>query len=137
MYRPKGRAQEAAERFAERRRREDTAPRLSSEIPELATLRLEVEERAGTSVGADSKHVRHVIVDRAPALFLMPCGDNACRDGGHDLTSSILRELRIAAPRFEAEGACRGTIGPSECRRTIRVVGIAGYLQRGQQPVGR
>lgn len=137
MYRPKGRAQEAAERFAERRRREDAAPRLSNEIPELATLRLEVEERAGTAVGADSKHVRHVIVDRAPALFLVPCGDNACRDGGHDLTSSILRELRSSTSRFETEAACRGTIGPSECRRSIRVIGIAAYQQRGQQPPAR
>jgi hypothetical protein len=127
MYRPKGRAQEAAERFAERRRREDSAPRLSEEIPALANLRLEVEERAGTCVGADSKHVRHVIVDRAPALFVLPCGDTTCRDGGHDLTANILRELRSATSRFEAEAACRGTVGPTECRRSIKVVGIAAY----------
>src|ERR1700685_4293591 len=68
---------EAAERFAERRRREDEAPRLHTRVPALAPLRLEVEERRPASPVVDSRHMRH-IVDTAPALFMLPCGDPAC-----------------------------------------------------------
>ena len=127
MSRARSRMSEAAQRFAERRRREDEAPRLSDQVPQLATLRLEMEERAAVSVGADNKYVRHVVVDNAPALFVVPCGDPACRDGGHDLTSSILRELRNNAERFEAQGTCRGVTGNTECRRALKVIGTATY----------
>jgi hypothetical protein len=39
-----GRSREAHLRFAERRRREDEARRLHDEVPQLRTLKLEVEE---------------------------------------------------------------------------------------------
>ena len=44
----RGRNSEAAQRSAERRRREDEAPRLRERVPALATLRLEIEEHRGT-----------------------------------------------------------------------------------------
>src|SRR5829696_4377791 len=125
MTRARSRMSEAAQRFAERRRKEDEAPRLSDQVPQLATLKLEMEERSAVSVGADNKYVRHVMVDNAPALFEVPCGDPACRDGGHDLTAGVLRELRSNAERFEAQGTCRGMAGNNECRRMLRLVGMA------------
>jgi hypothetical protein len=116
---------ERAERQAERRRREDEAPRLFSHIDNLASLRLEVEAlQTGSNVVA-SKHVRH-IVPTAPALFVLPCVDSGC-DGGHDVTSAILRELRSGAERFEVEHACEGYVGNSRCNRMVRLIGIATY----------
>lgn len=117
---------EAAERFAERRRREDEAPRLRTRVPNLASLRLEVEERRASSVVVESRHVRH-IVDSAPALFVLPCSDPACKDGGHDVTSSILRGLLSGAERFDAEDACMGEIGSAHCGRIVKVTAIAKY----------
>lgn len=117
---------EAALRFAERRQREDDAPRLRDRVPSLATLRLEVTDGRGvTDVGP--KHVRIIVVDTAPALFSLTCGDDACRDGGHDLTSSVLRGLVAGATRFDLEDRCYGSRGSAECGRTVRVRVTATY----------
>ena len=67
----------AAQRFAERRRREDEAPRLSEQVRDLESLRLELEERCGDT-GASPKYTRRFVVARAPALFFVPCGDPRC-----------------------------------------------------------
>ncbi len=123
----RSRVTEASQRFAERRRREDEAPRLLERVPELTGLRLEVEERRASSSTADSKHVRHVIVDRAPALFFLPCGDPACKDGGHDVTNPLMRGLMGHETRFEAEDSCSGSVGTAHCGRIIRVIAIATY----------
>src|SRR5262245_54567395 len=64
---------EAMQRAAERRKREDEAARLHDEVPRLASLKLEIEERGGGGTGAGSNHIRHIVVDTAPALFLLPC----------------------------------------------------------------
>ncbi|HEV3192223.1 MAG TPA: hypothetical protein VGY54_17040 [Polyangiaceae bacterium] len=120
---------DAAIRFAERRRREDEAPRLREVVPELATLKLEVEERHGamaTSVGAP-KHVRLVVVDNAPALFALPCGDASCRDGGYDVTDGVLRHLRAREGQFELEDSCMGNVGTASCGRTLHLTAIATY----------
>jgi hypothetical protein len=117
---------EAAERFAARRRREDEAPRLRSQVPNLASLRLEVEERRSTAIAVESRHVRH-IVDAAPALFLLPCGDPVCKEGGHDLTTQIMRGLVAGAGRFEVEDVCAGDVGTARCGRILKVTAIATY----------
>ena len=117
---------EAAERFAERRRREDEAPRLRTRVPSLVSLRLEVEERRPASPAVDSRHVRH-IVDSAPALFVIPCGDPACKNGGHDVTDAILRGLAAGSARFEVEDVCAGDIGTAQCGRVLKVTAIATY----------
>lgn len=123
----RSRVTEASQRFAERRRREDEAQRLLERVPELTGLRLEVEERRAASTAADSKHVRHVVVDRAPALFYLPCGDPACKDGGHDMTSGMMRGLMSHETRFECEDTCSGSVGTAPCGRILRVIGIATY----------
>lgn len=118
---------EAAQRFAERRRREDEAPRLHSEVPRLRTLRLDIEERSDGRSVAEPTHVRHVVVASAPALFLLPCGDPHCKDGGHDITHSVVRYLRAGEVRFEGEDSCSGSVGTGSCARVLHFVGVATY----------
>jgi hypothetical protein len=123
------RSREAAQRFADRRKREDDAPRLSVEIPALASLRLLVEERRGSITTAESKHVRHVMVDRAPALFVIPCGDPSCEAGGYDLTTPIMSALRAKRAEFSVEDECMGSVGGSggRCGRVLTATGTATY----------
>ena len=118
---------EAAQRFADRRKREDEAPRLSTEIPKLDSLRLEVEERRSGGVVAEASHIRRIVVDSAPALFMLSCGDPSCKEGGHDVTHSIMRALQSGATRFEGEDVCTGQIGSATCQRVLHYVGIAIY----------
>jgi hypothetical protein len=117
----------AAARFADRRRREEEAPRLSSRVPTLTSLRLEIEERTG--IGS-TKHVRPVFIDRAPALFLIQCGDPRCLDGEHDLTYDIMRALDAHQTTFSGTDACHGTIGSSPCVRVLHFHGTAEYATR-------
>jgi hypothetical protein len=121
------RSREGAARFQERRQRENDAPRLTAEVPRLETLRLEVEESRGAAAMPETKHVRHVVVAHAPALFLLPCGDTSCRDGGHDLTRAILAHLAHGKTEFTVEETCSGTIGTASCGRAIHVRARATY----------
>jgi hypothetical protein len=114
-----------AERFAERRRREDEAPKLSGEVPNLRSLQLQIEER--TPVGR-VKHIRRILVDRAPALFLLPCGDPRCVDGDHDLTSVVMGALQARQTTFQGSHHCEGSVGASECGRDVQFDGKAEYL---------
>jgi hypothetical protein len=118
---------EAAARFAERRKREDEAPRLHTEVPALASLRINVEDRRSGVVGTESKHVRVVVVERAPALFVVPCGDPACDGGGVDLTGPILRDLRAHKTEGTFERSCDGTSGNAPCARVVRATIQATY----------
>jgi hypothetical protein len=120
-----GKSREASERFAERRRREDEAPRLRDEAPELRTLRLVIEESRGTTSLAEARHVRIVIVDRAPALFMIPCGDNDCRDGGHDVTRELMNHVRAKDKEFVVKDSCLGTVRDVPCGRTVIVKATA------------
>ena len=121
------RNRDAANRFAERRRREDEAPRLSTEAPKLDTLRLDLEERRPGVVSAEVSHIRRVVVAHAPAMFEVPCSDPSCQDGGHDLTNGIMRALRNGDEKFEGEDTCLGQVGNASCERVLRYVGTATY----------
>lgn len=123
----------AAQRFAERRRREDEAPRLSDQVRDLESLRLELEERSGDT-GASPKYTRRFVVARAPALFFVPCGDPRCLDGGHDLTSTVMHALRRQQTTFEADDTCGGALGSSQCSRVLHFDGIAEYRSDGESP---
>ena len=121
---------DAARRFAERRQRENDAPRLSTEVPELERLDLEISEHSGeTTQHADSTHVRRIVVSSAPAHFEIPCGDPSCDGGGHDLTNQIMRALRVRATTFEGDDVCHGGVGGAgtPCRRVLRFVATATY----------
>ena len=114
----------AAQRFAERRRREDDAPRLREVVPTLVSLKLEIEDRSGVT---GTKHNRCVVIDRAPALFLVPCADPRCADGEHDITPTVMRALRAQETSFHGEDGCVGSIGPSNCARVLHFDAVAEY----------
>ncbi len=116
----------AAARFQERRKREDEAPRLSAEAPDLLSLKLQVEERSA-DIPLEPAHIRRVIIDRAPALFLVPCGDSRCIDGGHDITRAVMQALRGHQTTFADSDACSGSTGTSPCTRVLHVSGVAEY----------
>jgi hypothetical protein len=117
----------AAQRSQERRDRENQAPRLSAEVPRLANLKLEIEEFANGSPVPEPKHVKRVVVEHAPALFLLPCGDSRCDHGGHDVTHSIMRSLRSGEVEFDGEDHCHGSTGGAPCGRTLRYHAFAEY----------
>jgi hypothetical protein len=117
----------AAQRFAERRERENSAPRLAFKVPRLKSLCLEVEERSETNGVAQPKHLRRIVVNHAPALFLVPCSDPNCRDGGHDVTDPVMQSLMRGEEHFEGEDRCFGQLGPSPCQRTLHYTGLAEY----------
>jgi len=117
----------AAQRSAERRQREDDAPRLRDEVPDLLSLTLEIEERSEGTAALQQKHTRRIVVDHAPALFLIPCGDPKCEDGGHDVTYAIMRALRSHEPEFTGEDGCSGSLGSSTCRRILYYQAAAEY----------
>ena len=123
----KWRDPEAAERAAERRRREAEAPRLAALVPTLANLRLEVHERSASIARPERTHTRIVVVETAPALFVLPCHDSQCKQGGHDLTAAILAGLRTHKARFEGEDVCGGMVGSVACSRVLGYVATATY----------
>ena len=102
------RVSEAALRAADRRRREDDAPRLHDAVPALDSLRLEIEERRGGGVLAGGTHIRRIMVEHAPALFDLPCGDRTCKDGGHDLTRVADPTARLGEITGKTEAALAG-----------------------------
>jgi hypothetical protein len=115
---------QAALRFAERRRREDEALKLGQQVPDLASLEIVIEERAGAGA---TKHIRRFMVDHAPALFLVACGDPRCTEGEHDLTHEVMRALRARQTSFRGDDECAGSIGSSPCLRVIHFDGTARY----------
>ncbi|HEX4341156.1 MAG TPA: hypothetical protein VH062_34845 [Polyangiaceae bacterium] len=118
---------DAAERYAERRRREEEAPRLSTVAPTLESLKLEIEEHRAGGTLSEAAHVRRIVVERAPALFVLPCHDAACKGGGHDITHEVLRSLREKQVSFTGENPCNGSVGSAECRRVLKYTAIATY----------
>jgi hypothetical protein len=120
----------AAQRFVDRRQREDDAPRLASEVPDLTSLGLTVEERFESNSLSQPKHLRRIIVGGAPALFLIPCGDPKCLEGGHDVTAFVMHSLRRRERSFEGEDRCSGSLGPSPCLRVLHYQGTAEYRER-------
>lgn len=123
----KRRPSEASLRFDDRRRREDTAPRLRDEVPSLVSLRLVIDERRAGAVSPETQHTRLVMIDHAPALFEIPCTYPGCQQGGHDLTDAVLRGLQQQKTEFEGEDACRGDLGRETCGRLLHFVAIAAY----------
>jgi len=118
---------EAARRFAARRQREDEAPRLAAAFPKLESLGIRVLEGNPGISNPEGSHTRRIQVATAPALFVLPCGDSQCKDGGHELTAEVLSALRSHKLQFEGEDSCRGVIGSAECRRVLRYVAVASY----------
>jgi hypothetical protein len=123
----KRRQTEVAQRFQDRRRREDDAPRLRDEVPELKSLRLVLEEFRQGGPSALASHTRHVVVERAPALFVVPCCEADC-DGDHDLTRELLRILRTSVEKFGGKHECYGTRNNETCHHELRYQAHASYI---------
>jgi hypothetical protein len=94
---------------------------LAAELPLLRSARIEIVDSGGT------KYARHVVVARSPALFIIPCGDPTCVDGGHDITSEVMHALRRHLESAVGESSCGGTTGSAQCRRSIQFTLTAGY----------
>ncbi len=120
---------EAAERARQRQQTEDDAPRLSTEVPNLKSLKLTYSYNRGEARIGESTHSRLVVVERAPALFVVPCSDRDCKDGGHDLTSDVMRGLRAGRERFEGSAPCNGSLGSAAapCTGAVAFVAIASF----------
>jgi hypothetical protein len=110
----------------ERRNRENEAPRLLASVPTLVTLSLAIEDRSDRSV-ARPKHIRRVVVESAPALFLIDCSDSNCKEGGHDLTEPIMRSLLRGETSFRGEDPCYGSLGTAACTRVLHFDATAEY----------
>jgi hypothetical protein len=123
MYGNASKSHAAAQRSAERRKREDEAPRLSAEVPRLTSLRIEVVEHVPNGT---TKHVK-LVVDRAPALFVIACGDGTCQEGGHDITREVISALRSQRPEYLGDSSCTGSTGSAPCTRTISYRVAAAY----------
>jgi len=117
-----------AHRFAERRLREDEAPRLATAIPDLVSLSLAIAD-GSDSTFAQPKHVRRVVVAHAPALFVIGCSDPNCQEGGHDVTHPIMQALTRRQTAFHGEDKCYGALGMSQCTRVLRYEALADYTQ--------
>jgi hypothetical protein len=120
------RISEASKRATERREREDTARRLRELVPELQSLCITIDEGQRGHSAPEVSHVRHVVVERAPALFELPCYDRTC-SGGHDLTGDILRGLRAGATEIEGNDSCAGQTKHGECALEMHYVVHATY----------
>ena len=109
--------------------REDQATRLQSEVPLLRSLRMTVSHSRGEMGFSATEHVKIIVVARAPAMFFVPCGDPACRDGGHEITDEVMRALKSGKSSFEGTDACHGALGTasSPCSTSIRYRCEAGY----------
>ena len=118
---------EAAERFAERRRVEDAAPRLRDVVPDLVSCRVEITERRADATTAEVSHTRHIVVAQAPAMLVIPCSNPSCRDGGYDLSAALLRGLRERRGEIRGEDTCRGSVGTEYCGRVLSFTALAEY----------
>jgi hypothetical protein len=122
-----GKQSAAAARAQDRREREDGARRLQAEVPELVSLQFSMEERSDTTTVSQPKYTRHIMVATAPALFLVPCGDRNCVDGGHDVTSQVMRALQSHKTSFEGTDSCSGSLGSANCSRVLHYTAVAEY----------
>lgn len=120
------RANPAAIRAAERRAREEAAPRLLAEIPQLVSLDIRFQEESSFAAPVIS-HTKRVVIPTAPALFEIGCGDSSCEGGGHDLTLTMMRELHQQNTEFTGEDACNGTIKNGACQRVLKFKATARY----------
>ena len=93
----------------------------------MTGLKLEIEERSGASPVAEPTHVRRIVVEHAPALFMLTCGDARCKDGGHDITHAVMRQLRAGQTSFEGNDVCPGPVGSAQCSRVLHFIATATY----------
>jgi hypothetical protein len=109
---------------AEKRQREQSAPRLQTTFPQLTGLMIEVEEHSQI---ACVKYKKRIHVASAPVLFELRCNDERCEHGGYNLTHEICRALRAHETRSRGDLTCDGTTGKAYCGRRIHYELFADY----------
>lgn len=114
------RTSEGEQRVARRWQLADEAPRLLTEVPELQSLRMVIEESSNGSFLTVSRYTKLFVLNSAPAMFWMPCGNPRCEEGGHDLTHAIMSALRSRTERLQGTDDCGGMVGPGLCGAVIR-----------------
>lgn len=112
---------------SERWQREDAAPRLAAEIPELLTLSLQLRNCNDETSMPGRSRIQHTIVERAAALFEVACVEPKCEGGGYDITADILTALRQRRETHEGTAHCNGSVGQGYCRCTLVYVMKATY----------
>lgn len=115
-----------AQAAIERRQRENAAQRLSEIVPDLAHLKLYIEERLPGAAEADAAHTRLIVIDRAPAVFEFGCYDRKC-NGNHDLTGSVMRALKAHKTTFEGHDRCEGERKTGACDLELHFRAEADY----------
>lgn len=103
---------------------EDDAPRLAAAFPALRSARIEIVEQVPNG---STRFVKHIVVARSPALFIIPCGDADCKDGGHNITAVIMSAFQRRQTSATGDNHCEGTTGTASCRRSIHFVLTAEY----------
>ena len=103
----------------DRWKRENDAPRLNAEVPNLEALRMNLEEFSGGHRIVGTSRIQHVVVAQASSRFEIPCGDSKCEEGGHDLTREALGHLRAADEAFGGSSVCSGRVGERACDRML------------------
>jgi hypothetical protein len=118
---------EALARARERREKDDAAKRLREVFPDLASLKLKVAEKP--KAATDDKaitHIKHVIIDRAPARFELPCCDHKC-DGSHDVTAMVLEGLTNKDTSITGKDPCGGQAKEGPCHFELSFEAVATY----------
>lgn len=126
---------EAFREAAERKRKQDEAPRLRDAVPTLLQLDLQVIEERANVPGHEVRHKRVIIIERAPALFEFACSDRECNDGGHDLSGLVLKELGAGIALFHGVHRCGGHTRDGECAYDLRFEAHATYRDGPRAPV--
>lgn len=121
------RSSEVYRRALDRRRRQDDALRLRDAAPLLDSLVVDIVERRAGLPGHEVHHKRVIVVDRAPALFEVPCSDRACVGGGHDLTAAVLEHVGRRDPEFAGVDACPGRVHGRACDYELHFEARATY----------
>lgn len=110
----------------QRREREAAAPQLQVLVPSLRELSLRVVRCLGGDAERRDSHVRHVVIDRAPAYFFSPCIDHDCI-GGHDLTEDVLAGLREKQTKIVVAKPCDAGGGEARCPGLLELEATARY----------
>ncbi len=124
-----GKLSAAGQLASERREREDNAPRLIAQVPDLTGLKLSIRESSDDMAAASVPYIRRVVVAQASAVFWLPCGNPYCADGGHDVTHVIMDALRHHRAESSGEDRCHGTSGGQECGRIVKFELVAEYAK--------
>ena len=120
------RDQAAIDALSEHRRREDDAPRLQAEVPNLLTLRVKLEDIREEGRVVAATYTRPIVVASAPAYFEIRCMEPRC-DGRHDLTRAIVSALKAGQPSFTGRSQCPGMVADQPCERTLAYTCEATY----------